>query len=289
MLEIRQIGYEKCLPSHGFGPAVRDMYLLHFIKSGKGRFYYQDLNGDQNVEVIEGQGFLIYPDELTYYEADSVNPWAYSWLGFRHQEARVVLDELGLSQQQRVVYLNKANQIKVHQTLETLSLKKLLFESDRLYELGRVSLLLSDLMSQKSQAAEKQLEDKSIESNSSDINGSVSKELLTEKGVRYEQRYFEAAKAYLNRRYIFPLTIDEVALHVGIDRTYLYRIFLAYEGKGPKDYLMTLRMRRAQELLLETTLRIKEIAYSVGYQDPYLFSKMYKTYWNKAPKQERDL
>ena len=33
------VGYEKCEPSHSFGPYTRDYYIIHFCISGKGRLY----------------------------------------------------------------------------------------------------------------------------------------------------------------------------------------------------------------------------------------------------------
>ncbi len=37
---IHQCGQEICLPKHHYGPAVRDHYLIHFVISGKGKYYH---------------------------------------------------------------------------------------------------------------------------------------------------------------------------------------------------------------------------------------------------------
>lgn len=71
-------GYEKCEPSHSFGPYIRKGYLLHSVSKGKGIFR----NEKKEYSVCAGQAFLIRPNEMCYYEADKQNPWEYTWIQF---------------------------------------------------------------------------------------------------------------------------------------------------------------------------------------------------------------
>jgi len=71
-------GWENCEPGHSFGPAVRSYTLIHYVRSGKGVYY---LRG-QAYPVHAGQAFLILPNEITTYTADSTAPWHYQWVGF---------------------------------------------------------------------------------------------------------------------------------------------------------------------------------------------------------------
>lgn len=73
-----QFGYEKCDPSHSYGPAVRTHWLIHFVISGCGIF---EIDG-KIYNVRAGDIFIIPPMIETYYEADCQNPWYYSWIGF---------------------------------------------------------------------------------------------------------------------------------------------------------------------------------------------------------------
>jgi len=71
-------GYMECPPSHGYGPAGRKYWLLHFIISGKGHFKTargEYLLGKNNI-------FIIKPGEINYYEADEKDPWKYVWIAF---------------------------------------------------------------------------------------------------------------------------------------------------------------------------------------------------------------
>ncbi len=70
-------GYEACRPGHS-AHVLRRYYLLHYVESGKGRFY----SDNRIYEVGAGQAFLIRPQEAARYEADSADPWTYVWIGF---------------------------------------------------------------------------------------------------------------------------------------------------------------------------------------------------------------
>ncbi len=73
-----QFGYEDCEPSHSYGPAVRDHWLLHYIVAGKGIFR----RDGKEYPVNAGDIFVIPPFLETYYEADAKTPWQYIWIGF---------------------------------------------------------------------------------------------------------------------------------------------------------------------------------------------------------------
>lgn len=73
-----QFGFEACERSHSFGPALRTYWLLHYVVSGKGYFKIEN----REYTVTAGNVFVIPPYVETYYEADSINPWEYIWVGF---------------------------------------------------------------------------------------------------------------------------------------------------------------------------------------------------------------
>lgn len=71
-------GDQQCAPGHRFGPYIRSYTLIHYVRSGKGRFYARG----KEFELTAGQAFLILPGEETTYEADMQDPWSYCWVGF---------------------------------------------------------------------------------------------------------------------------------------------------------------------------------------------------------------
>lgn len=71
-------GYEDCERNHGYGPAVRTHWLIHFVVSGSGIF----IKDGKKHALSAGEMFVIPPYVETYYEADGEKPWSYIWIGF---------------------------------------------------------------------------------------------------------------------------------------------------------------------------------------------------------------
>jgi len=88
-MEIHICGSQQCGRSHSYGPAVRDYFLIHYIHRGKGIFKVDN----NKFELNRGQGFVIWPHLLSYYQADQDNPWQYSWIGFTGLKADDYLKE----------------------------------------------------------------------------------------------------------------------------------------------------------------------------------------------------
>lgn len=83
------------------------------------------------------------------------------------------------------------------------------------------------------------------------------------------------------------ITVDDVATHCGLTRSYFGKIFKDEFDKSPQTFLIRLRMTKATELLLKTDLSIGEISASVGYPDQLHFSKSFKNIFGCSPKQWR--
>lgn len=83
------------------------------------------------------------------------------------------------------------------------------------------------------------------------------------------------------------LTISKIADHLEISESYLSLIFNKYQGSGPIDYLLDLRVGQASKLLRISNLKVYEIAHAVGYSDPYYFSRLFKKKTGMSPKEYR--
>jgi transcriptional regulator GlxA family with amidase domain len=86
-----------------------------------------------------------------------------------------------------------------------------------------------------------------------------------------------------------PMSLDELAGHVGISRRQLERIFRKNLDCVPTRYYLELRLRKARELLLRTPRSIVDIAYSCGFVSPPHFSKCYREFFSISPRGERHL
>lgn len=75
------------------------------------------------------------------------------------------------------------------------------------------------------------------------------------------------AIGYIKSNYGYPIQVSDLARYIGIDRTYLYRIFFASESMSPKQYLMQVRINAAKKMLLSGAYTVGETALSCGFSD----------------------
>lgn len=83
------------------------------------------------------------------------------------------------------------------------------------------------------------------------------------------------------------LSVDKVAglLHLG--RTIFYKKVRGTTGYTPGEYIRVIRLRKAAELLKEGEKNVSEVAYAVGFDNPYYFSKCFKEQFGMPPSQYR--
>jgi transcriptional regulator GlxA family with amidase domain len=79
-----------------------------------------------------------------------------------------------------------------------------------------------------------------------------------------------------------PLQVATLAAHANISPSHFFALFKRQIGSAPMDYFTRLRMQRACRLLEDTSLSVKEIASELGYDDPFYFSKVFKSV-NRIP------
>lgn len=78
-------------------------------------------------------------------------------------------------------------------------------------------------------------------------------------------------------------SVEELASSLNISRSYFYKKMIKITGKKPIEFIKTIRMKRAQQLLTESQMQISEIAYILGYNSPKVFSKHFKDEFNISP------
>ena len=87
------------------------------------------------------------------------------------------------------------------------------------------------------------------------------------------------ARAQLAR----PIQIRDVAAQVHLSERHLSRLFQQVTGSSLLDYLTTLRVQAASQLLLDRTLAIKNIAREVGYPDVHYFTTLFRRRTGQTP------
>ena len=248
-------GREACESLHSFGPVVRPHYILHYILEGKGIFQA----GGETWQLQEKQGFLIEPEELTFYQADQENPWTYCWIGFDGSLAPVLLRELGLSRERPVFCCDQKEAMEdvfltIFRHQKYSEVNDLILQS-QLYRFFAI-LMENCRIPDRTQGVQK-------------------------------NDYVQAAERYIRNHYFMPVHVQDAADYAGINRSYLYTLFLAETGMSPSEYLTRYRLTRAAQLLRLTSYPIERIALSCGYQDPVVFTKAFRKEYGVTPRRFR--
>lgn len=91
------------------------------------------------------------------------------------------------------------------------------------------------------------------------------------------------AIAYIDMHFSDQLQLPQVAEHCQVSPAYLSRLFSEHLQSSFVDYLTSVRIQHAQQLLKDSRESVKEIAYLVGYKDPNYFSKIFKKVQGVSP------
>jgi AraC-like DNA-binding protein len=70
---------------------------------------------------------------------------------------------------------------------------------------------------------------------------------------------------------------------MGMSRVLLYKKLLSLTGKSPIEFIRSIRLQRAAQLLEKSQCTVSEIAYQVGFNNPKYFAKYFKEEYHILP------
>ncbi|MEI9922120.1 MAG: two-component regulator propeller domain-containing protein [Bacteroidota bacterium] len=78
-------------------------------------------------------------------------------------------------------------------------------------------------------------------------------------------------------------SVEDLSRELGMSRVHLYKKLLAITGKSPLEFIRTIRLQQAAQLLEKSQLSVSEIAYKVGFNNPKYFTKYFKEEYKVLP------
>lgn len=93
-----------------------------------------------------------------------------------------------------------------------------------------------------------------------------------------------AALSFMLKNYAEPLGVEAIARECSLSASRFAHLFQAVTGESPARYLDSLRIWKAQELLIGTAKSVKEISAEVGFRDPLYFSRAFRRKVGLSPK-----
>lgn len=239
-------GWEICCPMHTFGPAIRQHYLIHYVTRGKGRLWMND-----TCYVIEKDTmFLIRPGITCVYQADKDDPWEYCWICIDGYDVENMLNNSGFDKV-NPLFFDKSNG-EVRDAMLNFIFYFSKYKNNEYMLLSRLYNIFGHMKIQM-----KKQQAKSI--------------------------HVERAIDYIYENYSKNISVTDIAEYLGIDRTYLYRLFKEEYNMSPQKYLLNFRLKTAMNKLEGGNMSIADIAYSCGFNDASAFCHQFKKVYKDTP------
>ncbi|MDR3217477.1 MAG: AraC family transcriptional regulator [Dysgonamonadaceae bacterium] len=230
--------------------------IFIYCKEGAGWIEYKDIKH----HLHPNQAFILPANEAHAYGSGVSNPWSIYWLHFRGENVALFTSLIG-----RLIDLADSDKSRYGDRF-------LLFEE--MYQnlamgyspenLEYTSFCLMHFL-----ASVKYL------NQYREINN-VKEPDLIQKSILFMKEHLEK-----------KITLHEIAGHVGYSKSRFSALFIEKTSYSPMSYYNQLKIQRACSFLQFSNLKIEEIAFRLGFYDPFHFSKAFKQEMEITPKEYR--
>ncbi|MBP0989988.1 MAG: AraC family transcriptional regulator [Oscillospiraceae bacterium] len=234
-------GYLNCDKNFSCGPYARYPYIIHKVLNGRG---YYEVRG-KKYSLSANDAFIILPRDAALYYSDPDDPWTFCWICFTGDFVEKHLEKAGIDKDDlKVTVNNNIFENKIKEILERCVDKK--ENPTAAYFEGCVMECFS-----------------AIEESAG--NG----------GGKKFNRQIDGAVAFIDFHCAEGISVSEISEYLGVDRSRVYRLFKDKFGISPEKYILKQRIEKAKTLIANGE-PLKSAAYSVGINDVYYFSKLFK-------------
>ena len=256
-LFITHIGYYPNAKSH-FRKRSKGALenILIFCENGKGIITVED----ESFSISKNQVFIIPSNRAHSYEAEISNPWSIYWIHFKGKNMSLYNSVLG-----KVIYLNdKRISDRLDLFEEIYQNLEMGFHPDNIeYSNFCFKYFLASI-----KYVDQFLKVKTIDEDSLDV---IPRSII-----------------FMKNNLSNKLTLQQIAQHVGFSSSYFGSLFLDKTSFTPIEYLNQLKIQKSCSLLQFSTMKIKEIAYELGYYDPFHFSRSFHSVMEISPREYRE-
>lgn len=238
------------------GRTIPEQYALVYIARGRGVFE-SEASGAR--KVAAGSAFVLFPGVWHRYRPARSTGWDEYWFLFKGEIMDRLAGEGVFTPQSPVidVGLNDHLMGQYQRLLELAEMQPLGFRE----QLSTTALAI--LASGWAAAQQRELGDRNLE-------GAIRK-----------------ARFMMIEHIDQPLEARKIARELHLSYTHFRRLFKRMTGYSPGQYLLHMRIVKAQELLRDTRLSIKQICFMLGFDSPYYFSRIFKAKIGRSPLQWR--
>lgn len=237
-------------------PKGRVDYQLLYIASGKAHFF---IDGKDRI-VTAGHMVLYRPKEMQkyiYYGSDQTEVY---WVHFTGGNVRNILRQYGMNDDLKIFY---SGALLEYQHIYRKMIQELQMCKEDYQEL--LTILLRQLFIL--------------------IHRQLNTCIKVKDGFLTEE--IDLASTYFNEHYNEEISVEEYAASRHMSVSWFIRAFKQYIGITPMQYVLSIRIANAQNLLEATDYNITEISNMVGYDNPLYFSRIFKKQRGLSPSEYR--
>ncbi len=268
-LYITDIGYyPKAEHHHRIREKAIDQYVLIYCVDGNG-FY---VINKKRYDVKKNQYFILPAYKPHEYGAHEDGQWTIYWMHFRGEHAAIYAEgaqkpqNINVTQRSRII-----DRINIfEEILSTLhvctGLEDLRYASSLLYYFLASMKFLEHFRNNRLTNASNQQKSLPYSNNLNTVN---------------------AAIHYMQENIEHRITLRDVYEYVGYSQSRFSSIFKKQTGKSPLAYFNLLKIEYASKLLKETDLKINQICYKIGIEDPLYFSRLFSRTKGMSPTEYR--
>ncbi|RFZ94037.1 AraC family transcriptional regulator [Mucilaginibacter conchicola] len=253
-LYVAHIGFfPKALGHYREWPNGCEDNIIFYCLQGKG--YY--ITEGKKHEMTANQFTIIRSTNTRLrYWADEENPWTIYWIHFKSENMAEINKLLQFDQHHspvQIPYNKKGIDIwhNIYKTLEDGYSRENLFNAAFCLNYFLATFLFPDKHFEKTQAEHPDMVATTI----------------------------KFMRANIEKR----LTVEDMAKHNQLSASHFSTVFRKATGMPPIDYFNNLKMQKACQLLYTDHLKVRDVAFQLGYEDPFYFSRIFKKYMQVSP------
>ena len=225
-------------------------FQLQYIHQGEGIF----VADDRTFKVNPGSAILVFPGQRHHYKPSAETGWVEYWVGFNGPVFDRLVQEGILTKEHNYLEIGLRDSIiNVYEEIfgEVLAQRPL-------YQIKACSGIMSLLA-----------------------------EIITFERRKdqpdYYQSIVEKAKILMDSNIYNTINLSSISKQLGISASRFNAIYKNYTSMSPYQYFIHIKINRAKGLLEHENLSVKEVAYQLGFEDQYYFSRLFKIKTGIAP------